>query len=118
MGGADSLLRQRIVKACSQFGVNVYEWPYSGGDARTRLSALTTLVKDKANAQEAYQQYVVAEAARLLSQTATGNSLLEDYRMFCAKEKSIYAILNQCEGDSTLRVNVWYPASDDESIKK
>ena len=46
-----------------------------------------------------------------------GSNLVEDWRLFCIKEKSIYAILNQCEGETTLRINVWVPADDEESTK-
>lgn len=115
--GQESLLRQRIVKACQQFGVNQYEWPFSGDDARRRLTELGKQVLEKTAAQEAYSQFIVSESARLLSQTRTGNSLIEDYKLFCTKEKSNYAILNQCEGDSTLRINVWYPTADEEEIR-
>lgn len=117
-GSGESLLRQRIVKACQQFGVNQYDWPFSYEDARTRLASLTQLVLDKKDTQEAYQQFLVADSARLLAQTRTGNSLIEDWRMFSMKEKSLYTILNQCEGEATLRVNVWYPSADEEEIKK
>ncbi|CAD7941089.1 unnamed protein product [Amoebophrya sp. A120] len=116
-GATEGVLYNKIVKACAQFGVNNYEWPFSGQDARTRLAALTQLVADKKKAQLAFESYVIGESARLLSKTQTGNSLLEDWRLFCMKEKSVYAILNQCEGETTLRINVWYPAADEESIR-
>lgn len=88
----------------------------SGSDARQRLASLTTLVGDKKKAQEAFESYVIGESARLLSKTRSGNSLIEDWRLFCVKEKSVYAVLNQCEGETTLRINVWYPSDDEESI--
>lgn len=72
-------------------------------------------MKDKTAAQVAYEGYVMAESARLLSQTRSKNSLLEDYRLFVTKEKSIYAVLNQCEGETTLRINCWYPESEEGS---
>jgi len=117
-GAGESVLRARIAKACAQFGVNSYEWPFSAQDARDRLAKLIQLVKDKSAAQTAYEGYLVSESARLLSQTRSGNSLLEDWRLFCMKEKSVYAVLNQCEGEQTLRVNVWYPEADEESIRE
>merc|ERR1719335_188978 len=47
-----------------------------------------------------------------------GNSKIEDWRLFCIKEKSIYTVLNYFEGDMTLRANCWYPASEEETIRQ
>merc|ERR1719316_2036920 len=60
---------------------------------------------------------MAAETNSLLEPSvAGGNSLIEDWRLFLMKEKSIYAILNLCAGDILLRVNVWYPEADGEKI--
>jgi V-type H+-transporting ATPase subunit a len=117
-GPTESVLHSKIVKACAQFGVNTYAWPFSAQDAAKRLRDLTDLVKDKETAQKAFEGYIVSESARLLSQTRSGNSLIEDWRLACIKEKSIYAVLNQCTGESTLRINVWYPEADEENIRQ
>jgi V-type H+-transporting ATPase subunit a len=47
-----------------------------------------------------------------------GNSRIEDLRLFCIKEKSIYATLNMCTDDMTLRVNCWYPKNEEDNIKE
>jgi len=117
-GPNESVLHSKVVKACAQFGVNTYSWPFSASDAASRLTALTRAVEEKAAAQKAFEGYIIAEAARMLSQTASQNSLIEDWRLFCMKEKSIYVILNQCDGESTLKINVWYPEADEENIRK
>jgi len=46
-----------------------------------------------------------------------GNSLIEDWRLFCKKEKSIYATLNLFEGDMNLRANCWYPEAQEQQIQ-
>jgi len=114
---AEGLLRQRILRACTQFGVNQYDWPYSGADAQRRLSGLVTACLDKELAQQAYSQYATAETARLLCETRTGNSLLEDWRLYCMKEKAVFGVMNGCDGDATLRVNCWYPVSMEEELR-
>lgn len=47
-----------------------------------------------------------------------GNSKIEDWRLFCIKEKSIYTMLNLFEGEITLRANCWYPESEEERIRQ
>jgi len=49
---------------------------------------------------------------------ANGNSKLEDWRLFCIKEKAIYTVLNQCQEGMALRCEVWYPAADESKIVK
>jgi len=56
----------------------------------------------------------------LLKPTAenpSGNSKIEDWRLFCMKEKSIYSILNLCQEGMTLRVDIWYPAAEETKIQ-
>merc|ERR550514_2376651 len=45
------------------------------------------------------------------------NSLIEEWRLFCAKEKAIYATLNLFEGDITLRADCWYAAAEEDAIR-
>merc|ERR1719272_1023155 len=45
------------------------------------------------------------------------NSLIEEWRLFCMKEKAIYATLNLFEGNMNLRASCWYPASEEDHIR-
>merc|ERR1719487_3150194 len=77
-------------------------------------------VKEKKAAIDEFNEIMNQEVQVLLSTdtpSKSGNSLLEDYRLFCIKEKSIYATLNLCSGEVLLRVNCWYPSEDYESIQ-
>lgn len=48
-----------------------------------------------------------------------GGSLIEDYRLFCSKEKAIYATLNMYEGtEAMLRSNCWFPEAEEEEIRR
>jgi len=50
---------------------------------------------------------------------ATSNSLIEEYRLFALKEKSIYAVLNLFEGEGALvRCDVWYPEHEEDDIRR
>jgi len=44
------------------------------------------------------------------------NSKIEDWRLFCVKEKAIYSVLNMCQEGMSLRVNIWYPACEEQKI--
>jgi len=43
--------------------------------------------------------------------------LIEEWRLFCIKEKSTYATLNLFEGHMNLRANCWYPAAEEDQIR-
>ncbi|CAE7041750.1 VHA-a2 [Symbiodinium sp. CCMP2456] len=118
--GAGGPMQQKVLKVCSAFGVNMYNWPASADLAKTRHAHLLSVVKEKDTALEGYQFFMKTEAKDLLappSQNPQANSKLEEWRLFCIKEKSIFNILNLCSGEIALRVNVWYPAAEEAGIK-
>jgi len=118
--GAGGPMQQKVLKVCSAFGVNMYNWPASAELAKTRHAHLLSVVKEKDTALEGYQFFMKTEAKDLLappSQNPQANSKLEEWRLFCIKEKSIFNILNLCSGEIALRVNVWYPAAEEAGIK-
>eukprot|EP00440_Ansanella_granifera_P060760 gb/GFBE01065857.1/.p1 GENE.gb/GFBE01065857.1/~~gb/GFBE01065857.1/.p1 ORF type:complete len:809 (+),score=265.44 gb/GFBE01065857.1/:1-2427(+) len=117
--GQAGQMYQKVSKVCAAFGVNMYGWPADATTAGARYAHLQKLVQEKEAALEGYQYFMRTEAKDLLapsSQNPQGNSKIEEWRLFCIKEKSIYNIMNLCSGDMALRVNVWYPASDEKSI--
>jgi len=119
LGSASSAMSDKIRKICSSFGVNTYRWPSNREDADRRRAFLTKTLEEKVRALDAYERFVRSEAAVMLEPArAEGNSLVEEWRLFCIKEKSIYASLNLFEGDITLRANCWYPASEEEHIRQ
>jgi V-type H+-transporting ATPase subunit a len=61
---------------------------------------------------------MISEASVMIAPGLGGNSTIEEWRLFAAKEKAIYAQLNCFEGDITLRANAWYPASEEEQIRQ
>lgn len=117
--GVAGSLQQKVLKVCTAFGVNMYNWPSSPEEALSRQRYLQQQLQEKEAALQAYQKFLKSEVAELLrphSANLAGNSKLEEWRLFCIKEKSIYNILNLCSGDLVLRVNVWYPAADETKI--
>jgi len=114
----NSAMHTRIQRACVQFGINIYPWLTSGQEASQKLLELNQSAQEKNRAVSAFEQFMSAEAARLCEKQSGGNSLLEEWRLFAMKEKSIYYTLNQFEGSQTLRCDLWYPTDDENKIRQ
>lgn len=119
-GNTRSALHDRILKVCTQFGASTYPWVSSVEEARTRLQELVTAGNEKERALMASERLIKDDLATLLGRTTgSGNSLIEDWRLYLLKEKGIYRILNRCEGEGpTLRASVWYPSVEEDSIRR
>jgi len=117
--GETGYLSQKILKVCNAFGVNMYAWPANGGKAAEKHRTLTATLKEKDRTVAAFQQAMEVEAKDLLEPPAAGlNSKIEEWRLFCIKEKSIYSILNLCQEGMTLQVDIWYPAAEEQNIRQ
>lgn len=115
---ATSAMNDKIQKICSSFGVNTYQWPATSESAVELQQALKAQVEDQERLLRAHENFVRMECATLLEPPRLGaNSLIEDWRLFCLKEKSIYATMNLFEGHMNLRANCWYPASEEDQIR-
>eukprot|EP00922_Rhytidocystis_sp_ex-Travisia-forbesii_P043348 GHVS01064672.1.p1 GENE.GHVS01064672.1~~GHVS01064672.1.p1 ORF type:complete len:837 (+),score=111.29 GHVS01064672.1:172-2682(+) len=119
-GSSQSALHEKIAKICAAFGVASYQWPGNYQEAARRLADLNETMKDKEKALVAYSEYFMTEISVLLEVVRDGGcSLIEEWRLFCLKEKSIYATLNLFEGtDITLRADCWFPESREEDIRR
>lgn len=118
LGSAISAMNLKIQKICNSYGVNVYRWPASRRQAEEMRTALQVQVEDQERLLNAHDTFVHSEAAALLEATRpNGNSLIEEWRLFCKKEKSIYATMNMFEGHMNLRANCWYPAAEEDQIR-
>ncbi|KAL8425148.1 hypothetical protein Efla_006109 [Eimeria flavescens] len=119
-GSTQSLLHEKIKKVCDAFNGRCYEWPTTVRRANERLEALTTVIEDKEKALSAYEQYFLGEISTLLEVPRRGgSSLIEEWRMFCQKEKAIYSTLNCFEGrDMTLRCSCWIPKAREDEVRK
>ncbi|KAH7647246.1 vacuolar proton translocating ATPase 116 kDa subunit a isoform 1 [Cryptosporidium bovis] len=120
-GATTSAVYDKISRICDAFSVSIYPWPSSYENAIQRIDELNTLIQDKEKALQAYEQYITLEIETLIQpvNSNNGNSLIEEWRLFCIKEKSIYATLNLFEGsDITLRADCWYPLDEEDRIRK
>ncbi|CAE7320441.1 VHA-a3 [Symbiodinium sp. CCMP2592] len=118
MGSAASAMSEKINKICSSFGVHTYRWPASRTAAQERHSSLKVQVEDQRRLLKAHEHFVHSEAASLLEPTGRGrDSLIEEWRLFCVKEKAIYHTLNLFEGNMNLRASCWYPAAEEDNIR-
>eukprot|EP01056_Protomagalhaensia_sp_Gyna25_P004287 Protomagalhaensia_sp_Gyna_25__4286@NODE_390_length_3596_cov_55_156311_g300_i0_p1_GENE_NODE_390_length_3596_cov_55_156311_g300_i0NODE_390_length_3596_cov_55_156311_g300_i0_p1_ORF_typecomplete_len837_score152_22V_ATPase_I/PF01496_19/1_2e53Complex1_49kDa/PF00346_19/0_2DUF2985/PF11204_8/1_6DUF2985/PF11204_8/5_7e02_NODE_390_length_3596_cov_55_156311_g300_i09273437 len=118
-GGPGSALHEKISRICQAFGIETFEWPKSAEEASRKVQQLQELVDDKTRALEAFEEFFFDEIAVLLEPVrAGGNTLIEDWRLFCQKQKAIYACLNLFEEtDATLRADCWYPAEEEDQIR-
>mmetsp|Transcript_72761 Transcript_72761/g.201765 ORF Transcript_72761/g.201765 Transcript_72761/m.201765 type:complete len:812 (+) Transcript_72761:104-2539(+) len=118
-GGASAPLHQKVSKVCQAMGVNLYDWPSDAKTASVRYKALEMSLREKENALEGFKTFMRSEMEQLTAPPRDGaNSKIEEYRLFCLKEKAIYATLNLCTGDMVLRVNIWYPEAQEKDIEK
>ena len=122
-------MRDKVLRILSAWksssGLTVYE-NLSGGSARavhernTRKEELQNTLNDHQRASLASEKFVldlVQSLTRIVPQT--GNRLLEDHRLFCLKEKSMYAALNLFEGvGALLRCDVWFPTVEEDAIRR
>lgn len=118
-GAVQSILHEKIVKVCSAFDAKPYDWPHNADEAVARLDALQSLLEDKERALAAYEKYFLGEISLLLEVTRPGgSSLLEEWKMFCQKEKAVYVTLNHFQGrDMTLRCDCWIPQDKEEKVR-
>lgn len=119
-GSTQSLLHEKIKKVCDAFNGRCYEWPTTLRRANERLEALTSIIVDKEKALAAYENYFLGEISTLLEVPREGgSSLIEEWRMFCQKEKAIYSTLNCFEGrDMTLRCSCWIPKAQEDNVRR
>jgi len=118
IGSAVSAMNEKISKICGSYGVNTYRWPATRDIAEEMQVSLQVQVEDQSRLLRAHESFVRSEAAALLQPARRGgDSLIEEWRMFCAKEKSIYASLNHFEGHMNLRANCWYPEAEEDQIR-
>jgi len=111
-------MHDHIMRICTQFGVNIYSWVTNPKESSKKIRQLDALLDEKKIATEAYERVVGDIIATLIEKTVSGNSLIEDWRLFCAKEKANYATLNLFEGNTTLRCDLWYPAKDEDQLQR
>jgi len=119
--GGSGYLRGKIEKICHAVGANMCPWPGTAQQAQDECQKLKRVLEGQEKALAEATNYLQGEAKDLLAPhkaNDSGNSKIEDWRLFCIKEKSIYAVLNLCEEHKTLlQVDVWYPKEDQKKIE-
>ncbi|GBE58724.1 vacuolar proton translocating ATPase subunit [Babesia ovata] len=110
---------QKLQKLCNGFQAKLFDWSKSQAHIRQRLGELEEIIRDKQKALNAFKKYFREEIACLLEcPRPEGNSVVEEWALFCKKEKYIYYILNHFEAsDITLRADCWFPEEEEENIR-
>lgn len=121
-GGHSTSLYDKILKICSSFSVSFYDWPLTRSEAQKRMTSLEVVIADKKATLAAFETYLVEESAQLVCPAIEGgNSLIEDWRLFCVKERSVFATLNMFTGGEhhlTCRADCWFPSSEEHEIRR
>lgn len=117
-GMTQSAMRDRVTKICHTFGVNTYAWPATIEAAEARRAVLHAQVADKEMVIKTSERFALETAQALVEPPRrNANSLLEEWRLFCLKEKAIYVTLNMFEeGQMNLRASCWYPLDEADRI--
>jgi len=115
--GSTSAMANRVVNACRQFDVNTYPWISNQDEVISKTKMLQEKLSEQEKATEGFEKMLRDNCGCFFEQQNSGNSLIEDWRLFCLKEKSIYTTLNYFDGETTLRCDVWYVAEQEEEIK-
>jgi V-type H+-transporting ATPase subunit a len=117
-GTSKSAMSDKVHRICNSFSVNIYPWPDSKQAAEQMMMSFKGQLDDQERLLSAHERFVRAEAATLLEPVRQhSNSRVEDWRLFCKKEKAIYATLNLFEGNMNLRANCWYPEKREPQIR-
>ncbi|KAF4661247.1 H(+)-transporting V0 sector ATPase subunit a [Perkinsus chesapeaki] len=115
----DSAMASKLNRICSAVGVHLYQWPATKEEAEERIKNLEVVIADKRHALAGFAKYTKDEARGLLEPIRMGgNSRIEEWRLFCIEERSIYATLNLFEGDVSMRCDCWYPTKEKDSIRE
>lgn len=118
-GSASSSITNKVKRLCQAFNANLYAYPATKAQAFQRIEALNVTIREKESVLMAFQARSKAEVEVLIKEVRPGVSCsrIEEWRLFTAKSKNIYATLNLFEGTSTLRANAWVPTANVEPIQ-
>jgi V-type H+-transporting ATPase subunit a len=117
-GATSSAMYDKVTRICQAFGVSTYQWPATQGAARSRIAQLDEEISYKKKTLEGFESLLRSELLFMVEKLRdTGNSRLEEWRLFVLKEKAVYATMNMFEGSMTLRANVWFPEDEAGTIQ-
>jgi V-type H+-transporting ATPase subunit a len=115
--GPESALAKRVKNVCLAMSANMYDWPRNAVEAKSREDELQNDLKRNDQLLKDFKSFMVEEAEFFAQPEDGGNSKIENYRLFCKKEKSAYTILNLFTDGMTYRCDVWFPKSEEEALK-
>ena len=117
--GADRMMN-RMKRICDAYGAHLHEWPNTLEKARDRMQKVSREMFDTKKALAAYDKILMDDIQELCRCPYHGaNSQIEEWRLWCLKEKGIYASLNCFTGRddrAMLHATVWYPDEHFEDI--
>eukprot|EP00400_MALV-I_sp_L67-5_P000257 gene257-749_t len=119
-GSSSSAMGAKVKRLCQAFQANLYNYPSSKALAAQKISVLNESIADPEKVLTAFKAQTADEMTFLVrcDRPTLSCSKIEEWRLFTAKEKNIYATLNMFEGTSTLRATCWVPDLELEPIHK
>lgn len=118
-GGGSTAMSTKVKRLCQAFQASLYTYPATKALATKRTIELNNTIEDKNKVLTAFKARTRQEMKFLVKEDRPEESCskIEEWRLFVAKEKNIYATLNLFEGTSTLRATAWVPTSQVEGIQ-
>jgi len=114
--GPESALARRVKNVCLAMSANMYNWPRNAVEAKRKEDELQNDLKRNDRLLKDFTSFMEEEAREFVDQVDGGNSKIENYRLFCKKEKSAYTILNLFTDGLTYRCDLWFPKSEFEAL--
>jgi len=114
-------LDKRINNVCLAMGANLYTWPRSQREAAERQNQLKDDLEKNDKLLRDFKTFLEEEAKAFVEpdgENGEGNSKIENYRLFCRKEKSVYTILNLFRDGMALTCEVWFPKSETDALQE
>jgi len=115
--GPESALARRVKNVCIAMNANMYEWPRDSAQAHVKQQELEKDLMRNDQLLKDFKNFMEDEAKEFVDQVDGGNSKIENYKLFCKKEKSAYTILNLFTDGGSYRCDLWFPKSEFDALK-
>jgi V-type H+-transporting ATPase subunit a len=114
----ESAMMGKIRKVCGVFGINMYTWPQDRDEAWRLAQEKTGSLEQQNIIVNQCEQQITTELREVTEAGPGEVAKLEKWRLFCVKEKSIYATLNLFEeGGAQIKTVCWFAASEETQVR-
>jgi V-type H+-transporting ATPase subunit a len=114
----ESAMMGKIRKVCGVFGINMYNWPQDRDEAWKLTQEKTGKLEQQNVIVNTCEQQIMQELREHTDAGSGEVAKMEKWRLFCVKEKSIYATLNLFEeSGAQTKTFCWFAASEEAQVR-